>query len=265
MKKLVLIFLICFCVFNIYSQTAQTNVIDPNETIFNRAMEYMDEDNFERAIELLNSITDSERFSVLYNLGVCHFMMGLTYDEKQDANNAIASFTEARRYFEACDKIDSGEFYVINCLIRIRYKLGELKDIDELTNRLRRIRTASTDPRLTRLQRFTIDSFFFKDFYIVVQESFVLSGTLYYHWVFNIYDSEGDFIKSVNLESSAGLRSLGFDYVVGTDQYENNRRIHQTTTVMFRTLPDYETMKNILIEEIENGLEVGATGVYPIR
>jgi hypothetical protein len=67
----------------------------------------------------------------------------------------------------------------------------------------------------------------------------------------------------VNLESSSILRELGTNYIVGIDQYKDNRRIHQTTNIGFDNLPEYNIMKNIVIEEIENGLEIGATGIYP--
>ena len=171
-------------------------------------------------------------------------------------------FINAKKYFEICDAVDDSVYPVVNCLIQISYRQDDLDNVEELKQRLRVIRKESDDRRLAKLTRFTIDTFTYKDLHIFAEESFELSGSLYYHWVFRICDSEGNLIKTVNLESSAGLRALGTAYIVGMDQFRDGRRYHQTTIISFRQLPEYSTMKNIVIDEIENGLPVGASGVY---
>lgn len=171
-------------------------------------------------------------------------------------------YKNAKKYFEICDKIDSTIYPVVSCLIRIGYRQNNLKDIEKLKQRLRAIRNASNDERLRNLPRFTIDTFTHNNLLIFVEESFNLSGDLYYHWVFRICDNNGDLIKTVNLESSLVLRELGTNYIVGMDQYKDNKRIHETTTIGFKQLPKYSVMKKIVIDEIEKGLEVGVTGVY---
>ena len=174
-------------------------------------------------------------------------------------------YTKARKYFEICDAIDDQVYPVVSCLIRIKYRQEDFENIEKLKQRLRTIKQNSKDKRIIELSRFTIDTFIYKDYHIFVEESFNLSGILYYYWTFRIYDTNDNFIRSVNLESSLALREMGTAYIVGIDRFEKDRRIHQTTNITFTKLPDYGVMKNIVIEEIEKGLDVGATGVYPYR
>jgi len=202
-----------------------------------------------------------------------YYLEALKYnDSGLSTNYSVANiyfdnddYQNARKYFEICDRLDDQLYPVVSCLIRIKYRQGDLDDIETYKRRLRTIRQNTDDERIKGLTRFTIDVFTHKDFQIFVEESFELSGNLYYHWVFRICDNSGTFIKSVNLESSLVLRELGTHYIVGMDRYEKDRRIHQTTNIGFKTLPDYNAMKKIVLEEIENGLDVGATGVYPFK
>ncbi|MCL2720809.1 MAG: hypothetical protein FWD47_05670 [Treponema sp.] len=174
-------------------------------------------------------------------------------------------FNNAKKYFEICDALDSQLFWVVNFLIRIKYAQNDLDNVEGLKQRLRAIKQTENDPRITRLTRFVIDEFSHKEYRIIAEESFELSGMLYYHWTFLIYGSNGRLVKTVNLESSAGLRELGTNYIIGTDEYADNRRIHRTTTIGFRQLPEYNVMKGFVIEELDNGLEVGAMGIYPVN
>ncbi|QQO09930.1 tetratricopeptide repeat protein [Breznakiella homolactica] len=174
-------------------------------------------------------------------------------------------FDEAKGYFETCDSIDNEIYPVVSCLIQINYKLNDHRNTEILKSRLRKIKENTDDERIRELPWFTIDSYKYEDAIIIVQEAFNLTGDLYYHWVFNIYDTDRNFIKRVNLESSLVLRELGTMYIVGIEQFKNNRRIHQTTGIGFTELPDYTVMKKIVWQEISEGLEVGVTGSYIIN
>jgi Tfp pilus assembly protein PilF len=172
-------------------------------------------------------------------------------------------YVNAQKYFEICDEINDQIYPVVSCLIRIKYRHGDLENIEKLKQRLREIKQESDNENIRRLGRFTIDVFTYNDYIIFAEESFNLSGTLYYHWVFRIHDKNENFLRSVNLESSVGLRQMGTAYIIGIDIFEQNRRIHHTTNVGFTELPEYNVMKNYVIQDIEKGLEIAATGVYP--
>jgi tetratricopeptide (TPR) repeat protein len=243
-----------------------TNQLDESEQAFLRCIELRN-DNYKdyyflgKIYELRNNTNDAMTYyieALKYNEIDFHtnYSLANIYFNNDDYNNA-------RKYFEKCDEIDNQLYPVVSCLIRIKYKQNDLESIEELKERLRVIRQRSNDDNLVRLSRFTIDTFNYNDFHIFVEESFDLSGDLYYHWVFRICDKNDNLIKTVNLESSSVLRELGTNYIIGMDQYKDDRRVHQTTNIGFRQLPEYTIMKNIVIEEIEKGLDVGTTGIYP--
>jgi tetratricopeptide (TPR) repeat protein len=194
--------------------------------IYEEATNRINEENYFEAIKLLQLIQDTDNYMVFYSLGYCYYFI---------ENDALAQ-ANLRRSIE------------LN---------------DELKQRLRMIKQNFDDERIRSLTRFTIDTFIHKDFYIFVEETFDLSGNMYYHWVFKIFDNNNNFIRNVNLESSLVLRELGTAFIVGIDIFENNRRIHQTTSIGFKILPEYNVMKNVVIEEIEKGLPISVTGIYP--
>ena len=187
-----------------------------------------------------------------------NYALARIYYEKEDYRNA-------ERFFSLCHEIDGQQFAVVSYLILNKYRSGNLNNVEEFKQKLRAIKQNSDDAAMNEMSEFIIDIFAHKDFQIFVEESFDLSGDLYYHWCFIIYDREENFVKSVNLESSSSSRASGTPYVVGIDRYEDDRRIHTTTTKSFSEIPDYYVMKAIVIEEIETGLEVAATGSYPIN
>lgn len=242
-NKLLMAFIVLFVItaINVY---AQADI----EEIINRALDLTEEEKFKEAIDLLLPIQDKNDFGVFYILGVSYYYL-------DDGDRAY-------KYFDICDKMDDQHYFVVNYLIRTRYKQGNLGDVETYKQRLREIRKNSDSNELKNRRRFTIDRFYHKDLNIIVEESFDLSGALYYHWIFNIYDSKDKFLRSVNLESSIGLKG---GYIVGIDVFEKNRRIHSTTNVGFNNLPGYNEMKAVVIKEIESGLDVAAQGVYPIR
>ncbi len=190
-------------------------------------------------------------FHVNYSLANIHFDAG---------NNELSKY-----YFEICDGIDPNVYPVVSCLIQINYRNEVYQDVDILKQRLREIQKKTNDERIKSLPWFVIDTFNYEEYKIVVQEAFELSGDLYYHWIFNIYDGSGSFIKRVNLESSAVLRDFGIKYIIGIDQFKNNRRIHDTTNISFEELPGYPVMKGFVIKEIDEGLQVPASGNYPVN
>jgi len=187
-----------------------------------------------------------------------NYSLALIYFNRGDFNNA-------QKYFEVCDALDPQLFSVVNFLIRIKYAQNDLINVEGLKQRLRNIRQSSQDPRITRLTRFVIDEFSHKEYRIIAEESFEFTGFLYYHWTFLVFGSNGRLVKTVNLESSVGLREFGINYIVGTDEFIDNQRIHRTTTTEFRQLPEYNIMKGVVIEELDSGLEVGAMGIYPVN
>ena len=275
--KLFTVFILSFLFLNAFAQTDY-------KTVYDKAMNYIDKENYQEAIRLLHSIEDKGTHELFFNLGYCYYHLGeidkatdnymeaLKYNDRDfDTNYALAyiflekeDYMNAERFFKICDEVDNQHFAVVNFLILIKHLSGNLDNVEVLKQRLRKIIQNSDNEEINEMSAFIIDIFTHKDFKIVVEETCDLSGDLYYHWSFIIYDDEGDFVKSVNLESSSFLRALGTPYVIGTDRYENDRRIHTTTTTGFSELPDYNEMKNLVIEEIENGLKAGATGVYPM-
>jgi tetratricopeptide (TPR) repeat protein len=343
-KEFLVIFLLNFCFIDVFSQSDYNSIYD-------KAIENINIENYNEGIRLLQSIEDRGDFMLFYNLGYCHyflendelaqfyfgksielkndfvkshgylgmsyfftnqlnnsekeflqcidldgtnyndyFFLGKIYENRNNIETAInyylksleynstdfntnyalaniyfddGDYENADRYFEECDKINNQLYPVVNCLIRIKYKQNNLERVEELKGRLRKIKQNTDNENLNKLSRFTIDTFTYENFHIFVEESFDLSGDLYYHWVFRICDNNDNFIRSVNLESSLVLRELGTNYIVGIDRYESDRRIHQTTGIGFNELPDYSVMKKIVIEEMEKGLDVGVTGMYP--
>jgi tetratricopeptide (TPR) repeat protein len=243
-----------------------TDRLDESEKAFLRCIE-LKNDNYQdyyylgKIYELRNNI----------NTAISYYYEALKYNKADFRTNySLANiyfdnddYDNAKKYFEICDTINDQLYPVVNCLIRIKYRQNDMDNVEELKQRLRVIKRASNDKILMGLSRFTIDTFIYNDFHVFVEESFNLSGDLYYHWVFRICDDNENLIKTVNLESSLVLREFGINYIVGMDQYNNNRRIHQTTNITFVKLPAYNVMKNIVIEEIMKGLDVGATGIYP--
>ena len=242
-----------------------TNQLDLSEEVFLRCIELRNE--YFKDYYFLGKINEMKNN---LNNSIKYYKEALRLNEHDfQTNYSLANvyfnnddYIAARKYFEICDSINNEVYPVISCLIRIRYRQNDLDMIEDLKKRLRLVRKSSDDERLISLQRFTIDTFRHGDLNIFVEESFDLSGALYYHWIFRICDNEGKFIKSVNLESSSVLRELGTNYIVGMDRFENNRRIHQTTNIGFKELPEYSIMKNIVIREIEIGLGIITTGVY---
>jgi tetratricopeptide (TPR) repeat protein len=243
-----------------------TNRLNEAEEAFLRCVE-LKNDNY-KDYYFLGKIYESRN---IFDIAIGYYIKALKYNEFDfQTNYSLANiyfdnddYANAKKYFEVCDIINNRIYPVVNCLIRIKYRQNDLENVEELKKRLRNIKQTSDNENLMRLSRFTIDTFIHNNLHIFVEESFNLSGDLYYHWVFRICDDKGNLIKTVNLETSLGLREFGTAYIVGMDQYKDDRRIHQTTNIGFVQLPEYNIMKNIVIEEIENGLDVGVMGVYP--
>lgn len=250
-KKLIAILPILFFItaINIFSQMSDKEI----QETFEQALDFMEEGNYKDAVELLELLNQEiDAFDLYYCLGKSYYHL-------EDCDMAL-------KYLEICDDLDDQHFYTVNYLIRVKYRQGNLDDVESLKQRLRQIRQNHDSNEIRRLQRFTIDRFDYNDLQIIVEESFELSGFLYYHWIFNIYDSDDNFIRSVNLETSVGLREMSeLKYIIGVDVFKGKNRIHSTTNVGFKELPEYNEMKAVVIEEIKNGLGVSAQGVYPIR
>jgi tetratricopeptide (TPR) repeat protein len=245
-----------------------TNRLNESEESFLRCIKLRN-DNY-KDYYFLGKIYESRNN---FDIAINYYFEALKYNEFDfQTNYSLANiyfenddYSNAKKYFEVCDIINNQIYPVVSCLIRIKYRLNDLVNVEELKQRLRIIKQETDNENLKKLSRFTIDTFIYNDIHVFVEESFNLSGNLYYHWVFRICDDKGNLIKTVNLESSLVLRELGTAYIVGMDQYKDDRRIHQTTNIGFKKLPAYNDMKNIVIEEIEKGLDVGVMGVYPYK
>ncbi|MDR2708921.1 MAG: tetratricopeptide repeat protein [Elusimicrobiota bacterium] len=215
--------------------------------------------------------TEADNYSIYYTLGqintlrknkskaLKYYFKALEYrPDDFNVNYILANiyffdgnYNNAKKFFEKCDKIDNQIFPVINHLIMIKYKQNNLKDVEQLKQRLRELKQKSADEEVKTAKRFTIDFFDYKKFHVFVEESFDLSAALYYHWVFIATDRNGNIIKTINLESSSIIREQNIKYIVGIDYYAT----HETTNIMFKELPEYSVMKDIVIKELDNKLQ----------
>jgi transposase len=149
--------------------------------------------------------------------------------------------------------------------LQLNYALGKHTDTEKIKSKLKKIRDTSSVDSIRNLQEFQFDKFNYKNYQIIAMESFDRPDSLYYHWTMYVVDENNGLIKTINLESSRGIRELGIPYMVGIDKYTASERIHVTTKVSFKKLPDYSEMKRIVIMELDEGLPAGATGYYPLK
>lgn len=184
------------------------------------------------------------------------YRLGMYYFDSGDYDNAWP-------LLKALADADPSDYFSISMCMQMAFKKGVEDVYTDLKGKLKEARMLSRDQRLRQLKHFQIETFTFQEYYIEAAEAFDFDEELYYHWIFRIFNAEGTLEKVINLESSSVIRELGTDYIIGIDHFRDNSRYHETTNIGFKGMPSYETVKEYVILELTEGLNVGASSEYP--
>lgn len=196
-----------------------------------------------KALEINENHLDS-----IYRLGLIYF----------DNNEYLKS----KVFLESYIKLNQENYSTYSMLIQINNSLNDYTNVSSYKEIIRQIHNSTTNESIRNINYFQIENLKYNDFKITFLEKFDCTGDLYYFWIANIYDKSGTFLKSINLESSSVIRELGTPYIIGSDTYTADKRIHNTSNIEFNELPEFEEFKSIVLSNFTNEFTSTATGIY---
>lgn len=183
---------------------------------------------FEAAIAL-----EPNNAMALYNAGQLH------YDAKQ--------FDKALERWAAGATAQPDDYGFHKKAIQACYALGKLKQSEPHKAALRRLRAAA--PPEKRAKDYCFDQFDAGTYRVLAYETFDTKGDFVLHLVFRVYDGEQKLVRTVNLESSAVIRSFGTKFCLGG--YEGE--IHRNYGVGYKEMPAYADLKRVVIDAAVDG------------
>ena len=180
-------------------------------------------DLFERAVA-----EAPDHVSARYNLGQLH------YNAKR--------FEKALEQWSAAVKLAPDDFDVNKKVVQAFHALGRYGDAKPYREKLFELR--KKDERLKGLREFCFDQFTVGKYHVFAYETFDKVGDLYYHYTFKVMSPAGEMVRTINLESSVGIRAMGVPYLLG----KNEGRVHSQLGHMWKKLPTYTELKPIVIK-----------------
>jgi tetratricopeptide (TPR) repeat protein len=126
---------------------------------------------------------------------------------------------------------------------------------------LLRIWHTSSDPAVRGLTDYVFDQFPVGDEWVYAYETLDPSGDLYNVYLFDCTRND-TIVRSVRLESSAVIREMGHPYILGVQLPDS----HTTLPIGFDSLPDYATLRPIVIDVIgrlQRGEDLGGATSTP--
>jgi tetratricopeptide (TPR) repeat protein len=167
-----------------------------------------------------------------------------TYNAGQALYN-LGRFAEARELWLRTNKLEPGNTKTVRKIIQAFYAEKKYAEAKPYLAEVIRLHQESKDPAERKTRYFCIDQFKVGGLSVMANEAYEKSGDLYYHYAFYVYDAKQQFVQSINLESSAGIRAMGTPYVMGADLAGGT---HATYGRFFKELPEYATVKDLVIE-----------------
>lgn len=214
--------------------------------------------------------------SALYNLGVVLVGLGRAQDATDAFQRALAvepgnvdawynlaqvhylaqNFDDALYEWGCALILEPRDFGIQKKIVQAHHALGDFAAALALRQELRAQWQAGQAPEGTRSM--VIDQLLVGEERVFVQENLIQDPEMDYVYVFACTVA-GQTVRTVQLESSAVLRELGQDSVMGMDADGT----HTTFRVGFRQRPSYQELRPVarqLIEQIQAGsAEVGAS------
>lgn len=182
---------------------------------------------FERALK-----ADPGNIDAAYNLGQLH------YDAKD--------FAKASKYWKIAAKLAPEDFQTAKKLVQAAMALGKAKEIEKARAVVFALHAASKDPQVAKLTSYVCDQFDVGKYHIYVYEAFDISGDLAYLYEFKVTEKDKP-IGSVNLETSAVIREMGVQFLLGMNQGNKHSSFNEH---QWKQRPEYKAVRKLAAEVI---------------
>lgn len=179
--------------------------------------------------------------------GIAHYNLGQHHQRHGDAQLQL-------KYFLAAAKLMPGDAQSTQKVVQSYFRLGRYADADPYKKKLREMIDSGLDPRPFSKKEFCIDQFDVGDDHFMVWETYDRGPEQMYIYRFKLMGPR-TIIKSINLETSPGLRERGTPYVLG----QNVGNEHTTFDHFWKAMPEYGKLKEAALAAHAGRLAAGAS------
>ena len=182
--------------------------------------------HFKRAVELEPGHVNS-----WYNLGQVHY------------NHA--RFEAALEAWTTACELAPDDFETRTKLVQALYALGRYDDMKPHRDRAIELRPKDR-------KEFCFDQFDVGEDRVFAYETFDKQGDLYYHFTFKVTSKKGEIVKTVNLESSAVIREMGVQFILGANLPDG---VHRNYGIQWKEMPPYGELKALVVKAAKGELD----------
>lgn len=182
-----------------------------------------------------------------WNLGVHHQLRG---DPKASLAHFLTVLELRPQDVEAAKKV-----------LQAYYRLEDYDNAKASRARLLELISKSNDPKIRGMKEFCFDQFDATGGRFFAYEVIEKKGGLFNWFIFRLVDSEGNVIKSINLETDDYMKAQGWAFILG----QTVGGIHCTLNAGFRAMPAYPELKKLVLKANNGELKVAASSSRPTK
>ena len=206
-----------------------------------------DKSDFQRAATMWEKAIAAEpkHVNAHYNLGQHHQVRG-------DAKASLFHFLAALEH-------KPGEVETVKKVVQAYYRLAEYDKAAVYRLQLLELVATSSDPRIGSLKEVCFDQFDVPGGRYFVYETLSKEGSLVYWYRFKLVNQAGDIVKTINLETSDGLKESGKTmFLLG----QTKGNVHTNFGIGFAQLPAYPELKELVLKAHNGQLKAAASTTF---
>jgi tetratricopeptide (TPR) repeat protein len=186
-------------------------------------------------------LTDPKYADAHWNLGIHHQLRG---DPKASLSHFLSVLELRPQDVEAAKKV-----------LQAYYRLEDYENAKASRARLLDLIARSGDPKIRGMKEFCFDQFDASGGRFFAYETMEKKGGLFHWFTFKLADSEGNVIKSINLETDDYMKDQGWAFILG----QTVGSTHCTFDAAFRQMPSYPELKKLVLKANNGELRVAAS------
>jgi tetratricopeptide (TPR) repeat protein len=152
---------------------------------------------------------------------------------------SLKDFASSLDRFRRAHELAPADFNAAKKLMQAQLALGREADAWKTRSRVLKLWKTSRDPAVRGLREYVLDQFEIGTLHVLAYETLAPAEDLAYVYTFRVLGPDDKAIGSVQLETSAVIREMGFPYLMGVSRGAQ----HQTPGIGFKTLPKYSEVK----------------------
>ena len=166
----------------------------------------------------------------------------------------LKDFETALKRFERAHKLAPGDFDSARKVMQAQMALGREKDAWKTRETVLKIWKKSSDPAVRQRRDYVLEQFEIGGLHVMAAETLAPAEELAYIYTFKVYGAQDKLLGSVQLETSAVIREMGWPYLMGVSKPKS----HQATGIGFKSLPRYSEVRETAVKLIREHFEAPA-------